>query len=59
MTGRVKHDLLDRDDGFDGNDHGRVLVRWDQDADVSNTGFFNIIVEVGRVLGVDQSAMTH
>ncbi len=59
MTGRVQHDLLDIDDRLDGNDYGRGFVRWDQDANMSNTGFFNIFVELGRVLGVDQGAVTH
>lgn len=59
VTRRVQHHFLDIDDGLDGDDYGRILVRWDQDSNMSDARFFDILVEFGRVLGVDQRAMTH
>jgi hypothetical protein len=49
---------LDVDDGLDGDDYGRGFVRWDEDANMSDTGFVDIVVEFGRMFRVDQRAIT-
>ncbi len=49
---------MDVDDGLDGDDYGRGFVRWDEDANMSDTGFVDIVVEFGRMFRVDQRAIT-
>ena len=53
---RIEHYALDSEDGLDRDDDGWVLVRRNQDPDVSDTVLFDEFTEFFGVLRIDEGA---